>query len=71
MIMNGVNKVTVSVRQNDTPVFLIGNISDLTTKSQIYDTSLQSFIVLASESLGKSEVSYLKHVSPPSLFIQV
>jgi hypothetical protein len=36
--MFGVDKVTVSVRQNDTSVFLIGDIYDLTTKSQIYDT---------------------------------
>jgi hypothetical protein len=35
--MNGVNKVTDSVRQNDTSVFLIGDIYDPTTKSQIYD----------------------------------
>jgi hypothetical protein len=37
--MNGVNKVTFSVRQNNTSVFLIGDIYDLTTKSQIYDTN--------------------------------
>jgi hypothetical protein len=35
--MNGVNKVIISVGQNDTSVFLVGDIYDLTTKSQIYD----------------------------------
>ncbi len=34
--MNGVDKVTVSVDQNDTSVFLIGDIYNPTTKSQIY-----------------------------------
>jgi hypothetical protein len=38
---NGVDKVTISIRQNDTSVFVIGNIKDPTTKSQIYDTVLQ------------------------------
>jgi hypothetical protein len=38
--MSGADKVTISVRPDDTFVFLFGDISDLTTKSQIYDTPL-------------------------------
>ena len=45
--MNGVDKVTISVRQNNTSVFLIGDIYDPTTKSQIYDTEVKSFITSA------------------------
>jgi hypothetical protein len=37
--MNGVDKVTVSVRQNNTTVFLVGDIEDPTTKLQIYDNA--------------------------------
>jgi hypothetical protein len=36
---NDVKKVNISVRQTVTTVFLIGGISDLTTKLQIYDTA--------------------------------
>jgi hypothetical protein len=46
-MMNGLNKVTVSFRQNDTSVFLIGDINDLITKSQIYDTVVKSLITSA------------------------
>jgi hypothetical protein len=46
-MMNGLNKVTFSVRQNDTSVFLIGDIYDPTTKSQIYDTEVKSFMTSA------------------------
>jgi hypothetical protein len=39
--MNGVDKVTISVRQNNTSVFLVGDFQDPTTKSQIYDSRLR------------------------------
>jgi len=42
--MNGVYKVTVFVRQNNTSVILIGDIEDLTTKLQIYDTWLSRLV---------------------------
>ncbi len=46
-MLNGLDKVTVSVRQNDTSVFLIGDIYDPTTKLQIYDKVVKSFITSA------------------------
>ncbi len=36
---NDVKKVNISVRQIGTTVFFIGDISDPTTESQIYDTA--------------------------------
>jgi hypothetical protein len=51
--MNGANKVTISVRQNNTSVFLIGDIYDLTTKSQIYDTN--TLVYFASLSVTKQK----------------
>jgi hypothetical protein len=35
--MNDVRKVSISVRQIEITVFLVGDISDLTTELQIYD----------------------------------
>jgi hypothetical protein len=46
-MMNGLDRVTVSIRQNDTSVFLIGDIYDLITKSHIYDTEVKSIITSA------------------------
>ena len=44
--MNGANKVTISVRQNNTSVFLIGDIYDLTTKLQIFVTYLKKSTIV-------------------------
>jgi hypothetical protein len=43
--MNGVYKVTVSVRQNDI-FFLVGDIYDLTTKLQIFVTYLKKSTIV-------------------------
>jgi hypothetical protein len=56
--MNGVNKVTVSIRQNGTSVFLIGDIYDPTTKGSDLCYFGQKFIKYIKYKIYK----YIKYI---------